>query len=413
MPRLIHSTPKYRHHRASGNAVVKIQGKDHYLGTYGTKASKAKYDRLIAEWLAAGRAIQPPEATQLTIAELIVAYWRHVTSYYVKNGSPTAEQDCMKSALRTVRRLYGNTPAIKFGPIALGTVRQAMIEEGLARSTINNQIHRIRRMFRWATKEEMLPPSVLQALLALSGLQRGRTTAREPSPILPVSDDVIGKTLVHLPSVVADIVRFQRLTGCRPDEVCSIRPIDVDTSCEVWQYIPEEHKTEHHGKQRTIFIGPKAQDVLRPYLLRPEECYCFCPAESERKRLSARHDARQTPLQYGNRPGTNRVHHWHRQALRERYYAETYRRCIERACDKAFPPAEKLTPQKLKEWQKEHRWAPNRLRHTAATELRKQFGLEAAQIILGHSNADVTQIYAERDLTKATAVIREVGFLPF
>jgi hypothetical protein len=40
MPLLIHSTPKYRHHRASGNAVVKIQGKDHYLGKYGSNSAR-------------------------------------------------------------------------------------------------------------------------------------------------------------------------------------------------------------------------------------------------------------------------------------------------------------------------------------------------------------------------------------
>ncbi len=91
MPRLIHSTPKYRHHRASGNAVVKIQGKDHYLGKYGTEESKAKYDRLIAEWLVADRAAEPPESSKLTVAELIVAYWRFVKRHYVKHGEPTAE----------------------------------------------------------------------------------------------------------------------------------------------------------------------------------------------------------------------------------------------------------------------------------------------------------------------------------
>jgi site-specific recombinase XerC len=55
------------------------------------------------------------------------------------------------------------------------------------------------------------------------------------------------------------------------------------------------------------------------------------------------------------------------------------------------------------------RWSPNRLRHSAATELRSKYGLEAAQVILGHSQADVTQIYAERDLAKAAAIMREVG----
>ena len=38
-----------------------------------------------------------------------------------------------------------------------------------------------------------------------------------------------------------------------------------------------------------------------------------------------------------------------------------------------------------------------------------KFGLEAAQVTLGHAKADVTQIYAERDLNKAASVMREIG----
>jgi len=50
-----------------------------------------------------------------------------------------------------------------------------------------------------------------------------------------------------------------------------------------------------------------------------------------------------------------------------------------------------------------------RVRHNAATELRKEFGLEAAQILLGHSKADVTQVYAERDDNRAAAVVAKIG----
>lgn len=49
------------------------------------------------------------------------------------------------------------------------------------------------------------------------------------------------------------------------------------------------------------------------------------------------------------------------------------------------------------------------LTDTAATEIRSKFGLEGAQVALGHSNADVTQIYAERDLAKAAEIMRVVG----
>jgi integrase len=199
-------------------------------------------------------------------------------------------------------------------------------------------------------------------------------------------------TLEHLPPIVADMVRLQRLTGCRPEEVCLIRPCDVDTSGAVWAYRPESHKTEHHGRERVIFIGPRGQDVLRPYLLRDKATYCFCTAEGERKRRDLAHEARVTPISYGNRPGTNRKSTPTRPAG-ERYTTDSYRRAITRACDKAGVG----------------RWAPNRLRHSAATEIRKRFGLEASQVALGHSTANVTQIYAERDLEKAAAVMAQVG----
>jgi hypothetical protein len=47
--------PEHRKHRASGQAVVMIRGRDFYLGPHGTKASKVEHDRLVSEWLVAGR----------------------------------------------------------------------------------------------------------------------------------------------------------------------------------------------------------------------------------------------------------------------------------------------------------------------------------------------------------------------
>jgi integrase len=54
-------------------------------------------------------------------------------------------------------------------------------------------------------------------------------------------------------------------------------------------------------------------------------------------------------------------------------------------------------------------WHPNQIRHAFASEVRKVHGLEAAQVLLGHSKADVTQVYAERNLELAVKVAREVG----
>ncbi|MBI3838138.1 MAG: site-specific integrase [Planctomycetia bacterium] len=211
-------------------------------------------------------------------------------------------------------------------------------------------------------------------------------------PIKPVSDADVDATLPHLPAVVADIVRFQRLTGCRPTEACIVRPIDVDRTGTVWLYRPHFHKTEHHGRERIVFVGPKAQEILRPYLLRPAETYCFVPAESERKRLAALHAKRKTPLSCGNRPGTNRRRKPKHQPG-ERYAKDALNRAIARACEAAGID----------------KWAPNRLRHSMATEVRRKFGLEAVQVLLGHSRADVSQIYAARDEGLGVRVAAEVG----
>jgi len=60
-------------------------------------------------------------------------------------------------------------------------------------------------------------------------------------------------------------------------------------------------------------------------------------------------------------------------------------------------------------WWDSHRWNPHRLRHNAGTRLRKEYGLEAAQVILGHRTLSVTQIYAEKNVEAAMRIMGEVG----
>ncbi|HUT10977.1 MAG TPA: site-specific integrase, partial [Thermoguttaceae bacterium] len=368
MPRLVHSTPKYRKHRASGQAVVTIQGKDFYLGPWKSKASLVEYDRLIAEWLANGRHAPVPaeDRRDLTVTEVVARYWRFAKQHYQKDGKPTSSLDEVRLSLKPVREVYGHTLARDFGPLALKAVRQRMVDAGQSRGTVNKRIATVKRAFKWAVSEELVPPSVHHALSAVAGLQKGRTTAPESNGVPPVPEEVVQATLPHLPEIVADMVWFQRLTGARPGEVCIVRPCDIDRTGDVWVFRPESHKMEHHGRERLIFIGPKGQAILRPYLLRSAEAYCFSPAESVKKHLAEKHASRKTPLQYGNRPGTNRKRRPKRKAG-DCYTRDSYRRAIHRACTEA----------------EVEQWSPNRLRHSAGTEIRKRFGLEAAQVTLG------------------------------
>ncbi len=118
---------------------------------------------------------------------------------------------------------------------------------------------------------------------------------------------MVDATLPHLSDTSAAMVRLQRLTGMRPDEVCRLRPSEVDRTGDVWRFAPAEHKTAHHGRKRIIFIGPKGQDILRAYLLRDSEAFCFVPAEAAAECREKRHAARKTPMSCGNKPGSNQI----------------------------------------------------------------------------------------------------------
>jgi integrase len=269
MPKLLRSIPSYRKHRASGQAIVSLNGRDFYLGPHGTKASRIEYDRFIAEWLQHGRQIQPPQMDGcLTVVELIAAYLRHMQEYYRKpDGTPTSEVRDIIQSLRPVKSLYSRQPCSEFGPTALKAVRQKMVDDGLSRKTINQRVGRIKRMFKWGAAAELISAEIPQALSMVEGLKLGRSAAHETEPIRPVEDSIIEATLPHLPTVAADMVRFQRLTGCRPAEVCTLRPCDIDLAGHVWKYRPASDTTQHHGKERTIYVGPQGQAVLLWYLV--------------------------------------------------------------------------------------------------------------------------------------------------
>jgi hypothetical protein len=312
-----------------------------------------------------------------------------------------------------------------------------LVGRGRAPTTINRNVARVRHVFRWAVAEELVPPSVDHGLIAVEGLRRGRDDVRETEPVGPVPAAAVEQTLPHLSPTLAAMVKLQLLTGMRPGEVCSMRTCDVDTTGDVWSYTPAKHKTRHLGKSRKVWIGPRARDVLAPLLKLDTLAPIFCPAEAEAARQAARAETRRTPVTCGNGPGINRKAAPKRRPG-VRYTVRAYAHAVARACDKAFPPPdhlaraaapgrgrrrkprletvaewrERLGPGRwadLLKWQADHRWHPNQCRHANATQTRGQFGLDAAQAVLGHEKMDTTQVYAEKSAALARRVAAEMG----
>jgi integrase len=409
VPRTPGKVPSYCHHKASGRAVVRIDGRDHYLGPYGCDDSHAEYQRLIAQWrhsrhrqtTTASQAVFATTDPGLTVREVLVRYCEFARGYYSENGETTKEFVEMGYAVRPVRELYGNTMAGEFGPLALKAVRQHMMELDLSRGVINHRVNRIKRFFKWAVSEQLIPPAVHEGLPTVSGLEKGRTVARETEPVRPVDDTHIDPVLSQVSPQVAAMIQLQRRTGMRPGEVVMMRACDIDIDADVWIYQPDAHKMAWRGHRRQIPIGPYAQKVLKPYLNRPAETFLFSPREAETHRNAIRKANRRTPMTPSQSERSAKKHP--KRPRRARYDTASYRQAVRYGINKInkLRATEGLEPIP--------NWCPLQLRHSRATEVNERFGIEAAAVSLGHAHADVTKVYAERNLTLAMKVARETG----
>jgi integrase len=261
MPRLVNRLPKYRKHKVSGQAVVTLNGRDHYLGPHGTKASRREYDRLCGEYLASGGAIIHDKRDEMTIVELLLAFAAHAKVYYA-GSSETANY---ATVIRRLRKSYGSTLVRDFGPLRLKAFRDLLIAEELSRTTVNHATNRVRRILKWGVENELVRPDVLEALKCVAGLRYGKSKAKETEPVRPVADAVVNATLPYCSPQVRAMIELQRLAGMRSGEVCQIRTGDINTQGNVWTYSPARHKTMYRGHARIVYLGPKSQALLRPW----------------------------------------------------------------------------------------------------------------------------------------------------
>ena len=402
MPRKAGKVPSYCHHKASGQAVVRIDDQDFYLGLYGSPESHERYERRLAEWRSGQTKKRDQQAANglvqvdLTVNKLMLAYDDFISSYYVKEGKATNEQKEIRAALRPMRRLYGSTPAKDFGPKALKAVRDQMVTDGLSRGVVNARVNRIKRFVKWAVSEELVPPALYHGLQAVRGLIFGRTEARETEPVRPVPDAWVDATLPYVSPQVAAMIRLQRLTGMRPCEVVLLRACDIDMSAEVWVYEPHDHKNRWRGLRRLVPLGPRAQDIVRQFLKLDTQAYLFSPTEAEAQRNELRRQGRKTRMTPSQAKRKRKARP--ERPKRTRYDTNSYRRAIYYGIRKAGRAGVPIP-----------HWYPLQLRHSHATRVRREHGIEAAQVALGHARADVTQIYAERNLALATKIAQECG----
>jgi hypothetical protein len=182
VPILRNAVPKYRLHRATKQAVVTLSGRDHYLGPWKSKASLVEYDRLIAEWLAAGRTV-PKSDEPLTVAQLLAAYRQYAEKHYRRSdGTPTKTlQSSIAPIARRLREWYGSTAAADFGPLALSAFMERMIAEGCSRNYVNSAAKRIAKSIVGRVQGSGCRPSAPSVWRAFPGCKLAAPRHARPS----------------------------------------------------------------------------------------------------------------------------------------------------------------------------------------------------------------------------------------
>ena len=257
---------------------------------------------------------------------------------------------------------------------------ESLVAKGLSRQVVKRKANYIIKMFDRGVALELIPLEYAMRLKTLGSIEMPIKPKRQ---VWGVDLKLVEATQAELTPVVADMVQLQLLIGARPSEVCNLRPCDIDRTGDVWIYIPAKHKTQHHGHSRRIVIGPKAQQVLARYLLRDPKAFCFTPIEAYEQHYQQRRENRKTPDSCGNGPKPRK-----QKNFRPCYDRNSYRRCILRATERAFPIPEAIENDAaaIDEWKERFYWRPNQLRKSAATTARKEFDLETAQLVLGHAS---------------------------
>lgn len=345
--------------------------------------------------------IQAEEASQKalralvkgTVGELLDGYLEHAKVKYFDQHTQKLTSSFMR--LRTlVDRLekYRTLQTHEFTTEILWSLLGQWDTQGLHRKTVNGWLSLTKQIFRWGLMRGLVSVGTYTAISTVHPLEFKEGHSLESEPVEPVSDEIINATLPHLPTVVADAIRLQRITGARPGEILQLRPCDfqkghVQDGVEYWVVDYAKTKDGHKNRNkkgcaRYIAFGPEAQAILKKYEVvrepkntrpRRHDEFLFTPREILYERLAKGEAIRCYP--HRNRLDGNGLR-WHLNA--------------------AFAKNPSLP-----------HWAPNQVRHTVATALALTHGCDGEARVLGHAPGSTAtrryiEIGAENALRAAT-----------
>jgi integrase len=346
---------------------------------------------------------------EITVKEFLEKYVQWASGHLRpdRNGKENPDIRKIKRASRFLAP-YDNWPVQDFGPDELRTVQKALLnyeykagsaKKKYTRRGINDTIKWIRYIWEWGLGRQIVSVEQVQSLKEVKGLRIGQSTAVENHKRSRVTEEEFRKVINATSKVIGDMLQLIWHTGMRPYEVCEMRPFDIlteDPDC--WLYIPGrdksplgDHKTAYAGRVKVIPITLEAQNIFKARIKDfNSKDYIFSPIETVRELRENRTNNRKTPLKQGNRRGTNRKA---KPAMKpgEKYDNNSFNHACKKACESAEVEV----------------FVPYDLRRTAATRLRAALGKEAAQVLLGHTKMDTTDIYLLEEVQETIKVAKE------
>lgn len=341
-------------------------------------------------WENASRSTLVAHDTCMTLEETCAAFLAWGATYYRRSdGTPTGELLNCEIALRVLRSRFGNRPIDDTTYDDVLRVREELLEAGHNRTTINQRIGIIKRLFAWALENRHCAATTKSEVWAITALKKNRSIAPEAKPVGPVAHKEVKKTFPFLPANLQAMVRVQELCGARPSEMCTMRPKDIEQRNRgPWVYRPPRHKTEHKSLPRLICLGRRALEVLRPIMASTD------PDERIFRPSLAQHERQNKPT--FKKPHLPNPHVHPGEEWTSNNYAQAIRTAVRVARKSLAKQKEAEDAKRLKEGkeipEKEEKftianWSPNQLRHSCGTRVRRKFGADAARSVLGHSGA--------------------------
>lgn len=341
--------PSLRQHR-NGQWTIRLRKRDYYFGTDLEVAKRRRLELLLAD--ARGELpgkkprIPKPGPDGIMVCELIDAYVQAFCArkpeYRTADGKPAAHGQNVTIELSELKGRFGHKPSKLLERTDLVMLRDAMLEDGLARATINSKIRRAKEILRWGSERGLVPESVWTAMLPLKNLSAAECPRKRVVEAVPEAD--VAKTLPFLSAENACAVRLLLATGARSGEILGIRRKDIEMREDgLWIIHVRQHKTAWRGHERRLYLLARDQPILRPMMKLDPEAPTFTVS-------------------------TNTLGH-----------------AVKRACKKAGVP----------------RWHLHQLRHTAASRIERIHGPTVARVLLGHRSLTMTSRYVHPDETLA------------